>query len=323
MFNIAGSSLNIKIISLAAVVIITVVASSVYVSIEKGQNRLTISTTTSLYDTKLLDTIAESYLALYKTKLDFISAGTGMALEHARRGDADVVLVHAPSTENKFLSEGVVGARKIIAYNFFAIVGPREDPAGISGLSPLEALKKIASMGAIWVSRGDNSGTHTKEKSLWKSAGIQTSGQAWYLESGTGMGQTLMISNERRAYTLADTGTYLKYYTDKLIDLEILVERGKELLNVYSVMAVNPSMNPNVKFDGAIKFIEFLISDNGQTLIGDFGREQYGVPLFYPAVQILKGDANPEMSDMIRGYAFLENSECPVRHRLDQEQLYR
>ncbi len=311
-----------RIIVLAAAIVVVVSASFTYVGIERGQNRLIVSTTTSLYDTKLLDGLSESYFALCNIKLDFISAGTGIALEHARRGDADVVIVHAPATENKFLAEDVVGARKIIAYNFFAIVGQKDDPVGIQDMEPLEALQKIAFTETTWVSRGDNSGTHTKEKLLWKEVGISTEDQVWYLESGTGMGQTLTISSERRAYTLADTGTYLKYRVENLIDLEILVDQGKELLNVYSVMAVNPEINPNVKFSEAVKFIEFLVSEDGQDLIGNFGRAQYGSPLFYPAVHILEGNTKPEISGMIRDYAFLEGTECPPKKRLGQEHLY-
>jgi len=307
----------------AVILIIAAFTVSAYLGASRGQNRLIVSTTTSLYDTGLLDTIEERYLELYNIKLDFIAAGTGQALEHARNGDADVVLVHAPSTEYQFLSENVVGARKIIAYNFFNIVGPSDDPAGIKGLSPVDALKKIATTGATWISRGDNSGTHIKEKSLWKKADIQPAGQAWYIESGTGMGQTLMIASEKRAYTLTDTGTYLKYQEDGLIDLEVLVESGKDLLNVYSVMAVNPEKNPNVNFNGAIKFIEFLVSESGQATLEEFGKKEYGVSLFNPAVQLLKTNADTEVADWIRGYAFLENSECPLRYRLGQEQLYK
>lgn len=286
-------------------------------------SNLVVSTTTSLYDTGLLDTIGEFYLTKFNVRLNFIAAGTGQALEAARRGDADAVLVHAPSTENQFLSEGVVGARKIIAYNFFVIVGPADDPAGINAMTAAEAFKKIADEGSIWVSRGDNSGTNIKEKSLWKKAGIDPSGYPWYVESGTGMGQTLTITNELGGYTLADTGTYLKFKTDGIIDLEILVATDKDLLNTYSVMAVNPNKNPNVKFNLAIKFIEWLISEEGQKMIGDFGKEKYGVSLFNPAVDLLKTNSDPSIADMIRNYAFLQGNECPVEWRLGQEQLYR
>lgn len=312
---------KIKFVIIAVIVFIAV--SFAYISVSREQDRLIVSTTTSLYDTGLLDAVAERYLELYNTKLDFVAAGTGQALEHARNGDADVVLVHSPSTENQFLSEGVVGARRIIAYNFFNIVGPSDDPAGIKGLSPIDALKKIAASGSTWISRGDNSGTNTKEISLWKKAGIKPGDNAWYIESGSGMGQTLTIASEKRAYTLTDTGTYLKYQSDGLIDLDVLVGSGKDLLNVYSVMAVNPEKNTNVKFSGAIKFIEYLVSDSGQAMLGEFGMKEYGVPLFNPAVQLLKTNSDSELAGWIRSYAFLENSECPLRYRLGQEQLYK
>lgn len=291
----------------------------------RSASKLLVATTTSLYDTGLLDVIADHYRAEYGTDLYFIALGSGQSLEHAKRGDADAVLVHAPELELQFLQENAGGARKIIAYNFFAIVGPREDPAGIENLPPLEALLRIAQVGATWVSRGDNSGTHLKEKGLWRNAGfdpIKLGGESWYLELSKGMGATLRVANERRAYTLADIGTYLKYQKDGLIDLEVLVGKGKELLNVYSVMAVNPSTNPHLNFDGAVRFIEFLVSREGQELIGEFGRSEFGRPLFYPTVELLRENTDSQLAEWIREYAFFENSECPPRYRFGQEGLY-
>ncbi|MGQ9788772.1 MAG: substrate-binding domain-containing protein [Candidatus Hadarchaeaceae archaeon] len=289
-------------------------------------SNLVVSTTTSLYDTGLLDIIGEFYLTKFNVRLDFIAAGTGQALEAARRGDADVVLVHAPQIENQFLSEGVVGARKIIAYNFFYIVGPIDDPARIKNTSAAEALNKIAETGSVWVSRGDNSGTNIKEKTLWKKAGIEPSldpsSYPWYVESGTGMGQTLIITDELEGYTLADAGTYLKFKIDGIIYLEVLIGTDKDLLNTYSAMVVNPNKNANVKFSLAVKFIEWLTSEEGQNIIGEFGKEKYMVPLFYPAVDIIKTNSDPNMANMIRNYAFLQGSECPAEWRLGQEQLY-
>lgn len=310
---------NTKIIAL---IVAVVVISFVYVNLMRQQNSIIVSTTTSLYDTGLLDAMENDYLAAFNIKLNIIAAGTGQALQAAERGDADVVLVHAPSTEYTFLLEGVVGARKIIAYNYFIVVGPADDPAGIKGLSAKDAFKKIATTGSLFISRADNSGTNTKELSIWKSDNINPSGKPWYLESGAGMGQTLTIASEKEAYTISDTGTYLKFETDKLINLVVLVDKTTDLLNVYSVMAVNPENNPNVKFDGALKFIDYLISGRGQSFIGDFGKDLYGVSLFTPTVQLLKDPSNPQIAQQIRGYAFLENSECPDRFRLGQEQLY-
>lgn len=291
----------------------------------RAEDKLTVATTTSLYVTGLLDIIVDRYQTKHDTNLYFIPLGSGQSLEHAKRGDADVVLVHAPSLENQFLQENAGGARKVIAYNFFAIVGPGDDPANIENLSPLKALQRIAQVKATWVSRGDNSGTHTKEKNLWQEAGfdpIQLGDESWYLESGSGMGRTLDIANEQRAYTLADMGTYLKYRRNNLVDLEVLVGQGKELLNVYSVMAVNPSAHPYLNFDGAVRFIEFLVSIEGQGLVDEFGRSEFGRPLFYPAVELLRENTDPQLAGWIREYAFFENSECPPRYRLEQEELY-
>ncbi len=314
--------------SITTLIVLAILAFSALAFIEisrRGEDKLMVATTTSLYDTGLLDSIAGGYRARYGTNLYFLALGTGQSLEHAKRGDADAVLVHAPELENNFLSENAGGARKIIAYNFFAIVGPSDNPAGIENKSPLEALQIIAQTGTTWISRGDNSGTHTKEKSLWKAAGLeitQISGENWYFESGSGMGATLRIANERRAYTLADMGTYLKYRHDNLIDLNVLVDRGKELLNVYSVMAVNPSNHPQLNFGDAVRFIEFLVSEEGQNIIGEFGQADYGHPLFYPAVQLLRENTDPQLADWIREYAFFDNSECPPQYRLGQQGLY-
>lgn len=315
-----------KIIGITLIAAICSFATLAYVETSmRAGDKLTVATTTSLHDTGLLDVIADRYRVKYGTNLYFIALGSGQSLEHAKRGDADAVLVHAPLLENQFLKENAGGVRKIIAYNFFAIIGPGDDPANIENLPPLEALQRIAQVKATWVSRGDSSGTHTKEKSLWQDAGFnpaQLRDESWYLESGSGMGVTLRIANERRAYTLADMGTYLKYRRGGLVDLEVLVGRGKELLNIYSVMAVNPSTHPHLNFDGAVRFIEFLISSEGQEIIDEFGRNEFGRSLFYPAVELLRENTDPQLARWIREYAFFENSECPPEYRLGQEGLY-
>jgi tungstate transport system substrate-binding protein len=315
-----------KIIWIILIAAICSVGALAYVeATRRAEDRLVVATTTSLFDTGLMDVITDHYRAEYGTHLYFISVGTGLALRHAERGDADAVLVHSPPCEIQFLEGGAGGVRRIIAYNFFAIVGPGDDPANIENLSPLEALKRIAQVGATWVSRGDRSGTHVTEKSLWRGAGFDPAllrDEAWYLESGTGMGATLRIADEKRAYTLTDMGTYLKFRGGGLIDLEVLVDKGRELLNVYSVMAVNPGPHPHLNFDGAIRFIEFLVSSEGQEIIGEFGREKFGRPLFYPAVELLRENTDPLLASWIRETAFFENSECPPRHRLGQDHLY-
>ncbi len=314
-----------KVVGIMLIAAICSFASLAYIeTLRRTEDKLMVATTTSLYDTGLLDVIADRYRAKYGTNLYFIPLGSGQSLEHAKRGDADAVLVHSPSLENQFLQENAGGARKIIAYNFFAIVGPGDDPTNIENLSPLAALQRIAQVKATWVSRGDNSGTHMKEKNLWQEAGFDPTElrNDWYLESSSGMGRTLSIANEQRAYTLADMGTYLKFHRNNLIDLEVLVSQGKELLNVYSVMAVNPSAHPYLNFNDAVRFIEFLVSSEGQNIIDEFGRSEFGRPLFYPAVELLRENTDPQLVSWIRDYAFFENSECPPRYRLGQEELY-
>jgi len=328
-------SLNYKIIAVAAVIGCVLVGALVYVEYPYRSNpKLQISTTTSLYDTGLLDAIASHYQQNYGVSLFFISAGTGQAIEHAKRGDADLVLVHAPSTENTFMQVDNLGVvRKIIAYNFFIIVGPAGDPAGIENKSPTAALSAIATAGraghAKWISRGDNSGTHTKEKSLWTKAGFSADNlreESWYVEAVQGMGATLNMANQMQAYTLSDIGTYLKFYKEGSIDLKIFIENSKDLLNVYSVMAINPTLHPELDFDRAVDFIKFLISDEGQNFIGDFGVSDYGQPLFYPTVRLLLENTDPIIAGWIRDYAFLSYGnkkwECPPPYRAGQDNLY-
>lgn len=314
----------------ALAVIASVAGTTYYFTVAMRERRkLVVSTTTSLYDTGLLDAIEEEFEKRYPVDLYFISVGTGQAIQHAKRGDADVILVHAPSVEQAFLAEGYGVCRKIIAYNFFVIVGPSDDPVEIKGLNLVSALRRVVEAGrsgnAVWVSRGDNSGTHIKEKSLWNLAGFDWStlkDESWFIESGTGMGKTLLIANERNAYTLADIGTYLKYYSDGLIGLQVLVSREKELLNVYSVIAVNPEKNVDVNFEDSITFIKFLTSDKCQTLIGNFKKEEYSQNLFYPAVKLIKSEVNSEVAGWIRDYAFFNGSECPPAYRDDHPELY-
>lgn len=282
---------------------------------------LVVATTTSLYDTGLLDYLEERFERRYGIDVYFISVGTELALQHAKRGDADVVLVHAPPKELSFMREGFGVNRRIIAYNFFTIVGPFEDPVQIEALPPLDALRRIVKAGrggkAFWVSRGDESGTHSKEKALWRALGLDPASLAnedWYIEAGAGMGKTLLLANEKEAYILADTGTYLKYFKEGRVRLKALVSKGKELLNVYSVIAVNPRKVRGVNFKGAMAFIEFLTSEEGQALIKAYGKQQYGCSLFYPAVKLL--GSGSEVADWIRGYAFFEGYECPPRYQL-------
>ena len=308
---------------------ITSIAGTAYYTATSARERLIVSTTTSLYDTLLLDVIEDQFEAEYPIDLYFISVGTGLAIKHAQRGDADMILVHDPSRERSFLEDGYGICRKIIAYNFFAIVGPEADPVEIDGMPPVQALLEIVKAGrqehAKWVSRGDDSGTHAKEKGLWNDAGLnwtELREEEWYIEAGAGMGTTLQIAEQFSAYTVADMGTYLKYRKDNIITLEDLVASGEELLNVYGGIAVNTSVHPDVNFDGAINFIEFLISKSGQQIIEDYGKDTYGQCLFYPAVNILAEDTELPILQWIANCAFFDGYECPPPYQNGHPELY-
>jgi len=315
-------------LTLAIILIISATFTTYYLG-GASRRRLIISTTTSLYDTGLLEEIEEKFESQYPIDLYFISVGTGQAIEHAKRGDADLILVHAPSAEGAFLTSGYGVCRKIIAYNFFVIVGPPEDPAGIEGQSVKDALTRIVKSGregeALWVSRGDGSGTHLKEKALWALAGFnwtEIRRENWYIESGTGMGKTILIADEMGAYTLSDIGTYLKYYGDGRINLQVMVSKEKALLNVYSVIAVNPKQIHDVNFEDAITFIKFLTSEECQNLIANFKKETYGENLFYPAVRLLKESPNSTIAQWIKEFAYFNGTECPQEYREDHPELY-
>ena len=210
-----------------------------------------------------------------------ISVGTGQALELAARGEADVALVHAPVLEKKFVADGKLVNRRLVMFNDFIVVGPPADPAKVkSTKSSAEALRRIAAGGAGFVSRGDNSGTHNLEKSLWKQAGIEPKG-AWHIESGQGMGATLGIADERGAYTITDRATYLAF--QKRLALVVLLEGDKPLLNIYSVMEVNPANGPRINTSGGKAFADFMVGPDAQSAIEKFGVEKFGRALFTPA----------------------------------------
>ena len=239
---------------------------------------LRLSTTTSTVDSGLLDYILPAFEKKCKCKVEAISAGTGKALKLGENGDVDVVLVHARAAEDKFVDDGFGVNRRDVMYNDFLIVGPSSDPAGIKGDTDADAaLKKIADKKKRFISRADKSGTDMKEKELWKVAGVTPSGK-WYLESGQGMGATLTMADELGAYTLVDRATFLSYKAK--VDLVALVENGKTLFNPYGVIAVNPRKYPKTHYDLAMKFIDWLTSDEGQELIGSY--KVRGVRLFVP-----------------------------------------
>lgn len=239
-----------------------------------------LSTTTSTQDSGLLDVLVPLFEKKTGLTVKTISVGTGQALALAARGEADVTLAHAASLEKKYVAEGKMTNRRLVMYNDFVIIGPPDDPAKIKGLpSALDALKRIAESQSRFVSRGDRSGTHVLELALWKQAGVEPKG-AWYIESGQGMGQTLGIANDRRAYTLTDRATYLAFA--KRVDLPILVEKDRPLLNIYSVMEVNPANGPRVNVAGGKAFAEFVLAPETQDVIRTFGMDKYGQALFVP-----------------------------------------
>jgi tungstate transport system substrate-binding protein len=243
-------------------------------------NVVILSTTTSTQDSGLLDVLVPLFEKKSGLTVKTISVGTGQALALAARGEADVTLAHAASLEMKYVAEGKMTNRRLVMYNDFVIIGPPDDPAKIKSMpKALDALKRIAESQSRFVSRGDKSGTHVLELALWKQAGIEPKG-AWYIESGQGMGQTLGIANDRRAYTLTDRATYLAF--QKRVDLPILVERDRPLLNIYSVMEVNPANGPRVNVAGGRAFAEFMLAPETQAVIKAFGVEKYGQPLFVP-----------------------------------------
>ncbi len=246
---------------------------------------LRLATTTSLYDTGLWSYLEPKFGEKHGVELDIIYAGTGIALEWGRRGDVDVIAIHCKPREKKFVADGYGVERVPFAYNYFLIVGPPDDPAGIKGLSPEEAFTRLMETGTgRFVSRGDGSGTHTKEKAIWKQAGYDYEAvrvaRAWFIESGRGMGPTLLLASEKQAYTLSDMGTFLAY--GGKLDLVPIVDKGAILLNIYSVIAINPEKHPKTNIDMANNLIDFLTSPEIRELIGKYGVEEFGMPLFYP-----------------------------------------
>ena len=239
-----------------------------------------LSTTTSTQDTGLLDVLIPRFEQQAGYSVKVISVGTGQALALAAKGDADVALVHAPSLEKQYVADGKLLNRRLVMYNDFVIVGPKEDPAKIrSTKSALTAMRLIAQSKSRFVSRGDNSGTHTLEKSLWKEASIAPNGD-WYIEAGLGMAATLGVANERNAYTITDRGTYLAL--GKRLMLPILIAGDKVLLNIYSVLEVNPANGPRINAAGGKALADFMVAPATQSFIRSFGIEKFGEPLFVP-----------------------------------------
>lgn len=251
---------------------------------------LILATTTSTQDSGLLDALLPAFERHTGYRVKPIAVGSGQAMTMGERGEADVLLVHAPDSEKKFMAAGHGADRKLVMHNDFVVVGPVSDPAGIKGSkTAADALKRIAGAKGIFVSRGDNSGTHQLEGKLWGLAKLDPQGQQWYQQTGQGMGATLNVAAEKAAYTIADRATYLA--NRKNVQLEILVEGDAALLNVYHVITVNPRKSDKINADGARAFAGFVVAKDTQDVIARFGVDKYGQALFFP-------DADKQDSDL-------------------------
>ena len=321
---------------------------------------LKVASTTSLKDTGLedmpeiyangtvvRDDIKDAFQAKYPwITVNFLYYGTGPAIQAAQRGDADMILVHSPSQELTFLTGGYGVDRKIVAYNFFVIIGPTSDPAHINGLTNVsQALTNIYNYGqnssnVLWFSRNDASGTATKEISLWTAAGFNytqlTAQTSWFKVTGAGMGPTLLAANYYGSiggYTISDTGTYLAYYNKGDIQLKIQIQAQQSLLNVYSAIIDNPQNTAlsNTNFNASLLFVNFLVSDEGQQLIGNYGKIAYGQSLFTPFVPLASGAvSNDTLLGWVKSYAYINSNnqisatgtECPAAFRYNAGNLY-
>ena len=250
-------------------------------SVYSQQKNIILATTTSTQDSGLLDVL----IPIFEKKTGYfvktIAVGSGQAMAMGQKGEADVLLVHSPAAEKKFVADGYGINRQLIMHNDFIIVGSSTDKAKIKGMkSAAEAFKKIAATQSLFLSRGDNSGTHSKEKAIWNAAAVKYEGEKWYQQTGLGMGQTLNVASEKKAYTLADRGTYLAL--KKNLDLDILAEGDAILLNIYHVIEVNPVKFPKVNTPGGKAFADFMVSRETQDIIKTFGVDKFGSPLFFP-----------------------------------------
>jgi len=267
--------------AVVSIVVVSFLILSSLVYVQAQPKTIILATTTSTQDSGLLDVL----LPIFEKKTGYfvktIAVGSGQAMAMGQKGEADVLLVHSPAAEKKFVAEGYGINRRLIMHNDYIIVGPPGDLAKIKGVKPTsEAFKKIASEKALFMSRGDNSGTHSKEREIWKAAGINPEGEKWYQQTGLGMGQTLNVAAEKKGYTLADRGTYLAL--KKNLGLDILVEGDAILLNIYHVIEVNPAKWSKVNAAGGKAFADFMVSKETQDIIKIFGVDKFGSPLFFP-----------------------------------------
>ena len=257
----------------------TAPSSSGSASNPSAEKSLILATTTSTQDSGLLDELLPAFTRDSGWQVKTLAVGSGQAIELGRRGEADALLVHSPAAEEKFVAEGSAGPRRLVMHNDFVLVGPRADSAKIRGTSSVEAMKRIAAAQAVFISRGDESGTHAKEKDLWSKAAV-TPGGSWYQSTGQGMGETLRVASEKAAYTLSDRATYLTQRGT--LELEVLSEGDPGLLNVYHVIEMTKKAGKRVQTDGAKAFADWIVSPPAQRLIGAFGQAKFGQPLFTP-----------------------------------------
>lgn len=246
----------------------------------RPSNAITLATTTSTQDSGLLDVLIPRFREKTGIEVRVVAVGSGQALELGRRGDADVLLTHAPVAEQSFMDEGWGHHRRAVMYNDFILVGPESDPATVKGLTSItEAFIRVADQEALFVSRGDESGTHQKERELWKAAGREPQGD-WYIQAGGGMAQALRMADEKQAYVLADRGSFIALR--KALDLAILSERDPLLQNDYAVIVTSAKKHPHVNAAAAREFADFLTDPSTKRLIADFGVDKFGEPLFFP-----------------------------------------
>jgi tungstate transport system substrate-binding protein len=252
-----------------------------------------LATTTSTQDSGLLDLLVPRFERESGRQVKTVAVGSGEAIELGTRGEADVLLVHSPDDEKELMASGKAGERRLVMHNDFVIVGPPDDPAGIRGMSSTAALDRIAEEEAPFISRGDDSGTHSLELELWGAAGVEPGG-SWYQETGQGMGATLRITNQKRAYTVSDRGTYLS--TGASTGLAVLVEGEPRLLNIYHVIDIDPGAGPRVNAAGGRALAQWIVSRPAQRMIGSFGRAEFGRPLFVPDAGKIEEEGRAEAS---------------------------
>jgi tungstate transport system substrate-binding protein len=259
----------------------TATATTIPTATVPANPNMILATTTSTQDSGLLDVLVPAFEAATGFTVKIVAVGSGAALKLGEEGNADVLLVHSPAAEKTFMTNGFGTDRRLVMHNYYIIVGPAADPAGIAAAtSAVDAFQKIASSGAEFISRGDGSGTNAMELALWKKAGITPAGQGWYVETGQGMGATLTIASEKSAYTLTDRATFLSNQSN--LQLGMLYENDAALLNAYHIIVVNHDKWPSTNLEGAIAFADFIVSPAGQAIINEYGKDKFGQQLFIP-----------------------------------------